>query len=455
MYAPMKKAALFLVLSSNAAFGHGLPADMVRDQTCDESSERTPRGLTPQIIYLNMEGGTFVQGSENPGANRCTLVQAGTAQVSAFQPAEPEKRARMLRCMQLMFGRFNAIVTDVEPPSTTPYIEGVITGGSSQEIGLENSILGIAHAPCDPLDNAIVWVFGAFYDNDVQSTCETAAQEIAHAFGLDHEVICEDPMTYESGCHPKTFQDRDARCGEYQSTPQRDCYCTGASQNSVQELITRLGPGELIPPVVSITSPAEGATLTGSFTVQVDAQDNYVVATTELYVDDVMITSADLPPYEMIVPKTIMPGTHTIEVRAFDANNNSASTMITITTEAECAGDGDCQGEGQRCNEWYCVGDLGAVCQGHEDCSADQRCGAVEGENRCTVSCVPSSPDCPSGFECVASIGGASGQCWPGGGEGGCGCVVGARLGGVGAGLGALLLGGVGLVLARRRRRRA
>src|SRR5688500_4041951 len=113
MYAPMKKVAVFLVLFGKAALGHQLPADMVRDQTCDESLPRTPRGTAPQIIYLTMDGGTFVQGSESPGANRCTLVQAGTAQVSAFQPAEPEKRARMLRCMQLMFGRFNAIVTDV------------------------------------------------------------------------------------------------------------------------------------------------------------------------------------------------------------------------------------------------------------------------------------------------------------------------------------------------------
>jgi hypothetical protein len=153
----------------------------------------------------------------------------------------------------------------------------------------------------------------------------------------------------------------------------------------------------------------------------------------------------------MIVPKTIMPGAHTLRVVAYDANSNTGETMINVTTEAECASDNECPGDGQRCNEWYCVGDLGAECQGHEDCLSDQRCGLVEGENRCTVSCVPQDPDCPSGFECVASIGGASGQCWPGGGGGGCGCTVAERVGGLGAGLAGLLLVGVGLVLIRRR----
>jgi hypothetical protein len=425
--------------------------DMARVQTCDQSVERTPRSMHEQIIFLAMDGGTYVQGSDSPSNNRSFLVASGTAEVSAFQPLEPEKQARMLRCTQLMFGRFNVIVTDVEPAPGTPYIEAVVTGGSSNEIGLANSILGIAPAPCDPADEGVVWIFGAYYDNDIQATCETAAQEIAHIFGLDHEVICEDPMTYESGCHPKSFQDRDSRCGEYMSDPPRNCSCTGDSQNSVQELIGRLGPGEVIPPEVSITTPAEGAELTGAFTVVADARDNYVVATTEVWVDGVMIASDDLPPYEMIVPKTIVPGAHTVEVRAFDANNNTATTMINLTTLPECATDDECTLEGQRCNGHYCAGDFGAECQGNEDCAEGLSCGARAGENKCTVSCSQSASVCPDGFECPSPASPTEGRvCWPGS-SGGCGCRVTERDRGTGAGV--LSLFGLALVGTLRSRR--
>ena len=74
--------------------------------------------------------------------------------------------------------------------------------------------------------------------------CEIAAQEIAHAYGLDHEFLCDDPMTYLSGCGRKTFQDRTVSCGEYSA---RACKCSG-QQNSYRALIDRLGPAGSAPP---------------------------------------------------------------------------------------------------------------------------------------------------------------------------------------------------------------
>ena len=461
----MKQLLCFLLLGVSAPVGAREMLDdrmSVPEGALMTEIQASPRGAFAHTIYLQMNGGSYhspADGNDDPPNNESWIVdtQSGDATVQPFQPLEPEKQAAMLRCVQLMFGRFNVEVTNVEPPAATPYIEAVVTGGASLEIGLPNSILGIAPASCDVLEPAVVWIFGAFYDNDVQATCETAAQEIAHAYGLDHEMLCEDPMTYKSGCHPKTFQDRESQCGACDGAGcgdpgPRSCMCGQSTQNSVQTLISRLGPGEIIAPTVTITGPGDGTSLTGSFTVTADAQDNYIIAKTELVVDGTVLTSDEAAPYEMIVPKTTPPGSHTIVVNAYDANANKGSATITVTTEAECTSDDMCPGEGQHCNEWYCAGELGSECDAHEDCVAGTLCGFEGTEGRCTQSCSSSDNTCPGGFECLTGVGG-TGKCWPSDGGGGCGCVVGGR---TGLGLGGLLFaaGVLAALVGRRRQRR-
>ena len=68
--------------------------------------------------------------------------------------------------------------------------------------------------------------------------CETAGQETAHAFGLDHEFLCQDPMTYLVGCGAKSFQDEYVPCGEFQP---RECNCGTPTQNSVQSMYQLFG----------------------------------------------------------------------------------------------------------------------------------------------------------------------------------------------------------------------
>src|SRR5258708_5901856 len=67
--------------------------------------------------------------------------------------------------------------------------------------------------------------------------CEVAAHELGHAFGLEHEFLCKDPMTYISGCGHKTFQDVAAWCGENKAKKCSD----GGKQNTVQHLNEVLG----------------------------------------------------------------------------------------------------------------------------------------------------------------------------------------------------------------------
>src|SRR5690606_19334412 len=138
--------------------------------------------------------------------------------------------------------------------------------------GLPNGVGGVAPIDtfqCNIIPRAVVYVFSGALPNNAQVLCEVAAQEIAHALSLDHELLCEDPMTYLSGCGAKTFQDRAAQCGEFSP---RQCDCGRPSQNSVQILYDKLGPSggsptppptvdDEGPPSVSIASPANGAVL--------------------------------------------------------------------------------------------------------------------------------------------------------------------------------------------------
>jgi len=83
-----------------------------------------------------------------------------------------------------------------------------------------------------------VFGFSATSNNDVRSVCETIAMEVGHAYGLDHEYLCKDVMTYISGCGAKSFVDADAPCGEQKK---RACEGGAKTQNSYRTLARVLG----------------------------------------------------------------------------------------------------------------------------------------------------------------------------------------------------------------------
>lgn len=236
-------------------------------------------GGAPLPLFLNRFGGTYVGGNDDSSQNRSSVVGQGSATVSAFGGGDAVWNATV-QCVQEQFAAFNAVVTDVEPASGD-YVEAVI-GGSPQQVGLPQGVGGVA--PIDPnncniIPNAVVYVFSGALPNNAQVLCEVAAQEIAHALSLDHELLCEDPMTYLSGCGAKSFQDVAAQCGEFSA---RECICNRPSQSSVQVLYDKLGPAsgepppppveDLVPPQVSVVSPANGGSLPPNSQIQVVAQ---------------------------------------------------------------------------------------------------------------------------------------------------------------------------------------
>jgi MYXO-CTERM domain-containing protein len=248
-------------------------------------------GQPPLPVFLNRSGGRYTPGRDDSRANT-SIVPNGPSTVTGFGGSQAQWD-QVVACVTAQFAPFNVQIVQTEPAGGE-YVEAVI-GGRPQQLGLPNGVGGVApidQFQCNIIPNAIVFAFSDVYANDPQDVCETAAQEIAHAISLDHELHCPDPMTYLSGCGNKSFRDVDAQCGEYQA---RACNCGRQRQNSVQVLIEKLGanngtnpppppPNDPTPPTVSITSPADGATLPSDsvITVTADAQDNVAIAATEL-----------------------------------------------------------------------------------------------------------------------------------------------------------------------------
>lgn len=93
-------------------------------------------------------------------------------------------------------------------------------------------------------------------------------------------------------------------------------------------------PSETVPPTVSITSPANGATVTrnSTFTISANASDNVAVARVEFYTDNSLKCTDTSSPYTCTTKIAGKPGgSHTITAKAYDTSGNTASNSVTVT----------------------------------------------------------------------------------------------------------------------------
>lgn len=197
----------------------------------------------PSVIYLNYDGVTVSPGTNDSRTDRSSLV---TARVS-LPPwsASAAAKDEVTRCVQDLYARFQVTITTTPPDATVSHVESVVTD-SAMRFGSGSTAAGLApfRADCGVIDNAMVFTFTtALPGDDLRAICETQAQEIAHAFGLDHVLLPEDPMTYLPYAGERSFQDIDAECGEQSPRPCGPPATSGcrARQNSVRLLAERLG----------------------------------------------------------------------------------------------------------------------------------------------------------------------------------------------------------------------
>jgi len=91
---------------------------------------------------------------------------------------------------------------------------------------------------------------------------------------------------------------------------------------------------DIAPPEVSITSPKDGAIVSGTITVKVDASDNVGVDRVEFYLDGDLLTEDTEPPFEYELDTTTKAdGEHTLKAVAYDIEGNHAEDQVSITID--------------------------------------------------------------------------------------------------------------------------
>lgn len=90
--------------------------------------------------------------------------------------------------------------------------------------------------------------------------------------------------------------------------------------------------GDVTPPSVSITSPANGAAVSGTVVVNISASDNVGVVSVSLFYNGNIYSTISTPPYNFSWnTATVGDGTHTLKGTATDAKGNIGSATITVS----------------------------------------------------------------------------------------------------------------------------
>ncbi|HLU66592.1 MAG TPA: Ig-like domain-containing protein [Kofleriaceae bacterium] len=401
-----------------------------------------PLSHQSNIIYLNRCVGdcAITYGNEDSRTNRSS-IGSGIIQEFAHGDAAWDE---VVRCVAEIYEPFGVVITD-QDPGNVPHFEAIVAGRPSN-IGEGPNVGGIAPFSCGIINNAITFSFANIYDRP-RDICETVAQETAHAFGLDHEYLCEDPMTYLVGCGDKFFRDVDAPCGEYNA---RSCRCGGNTQNSYRLLLGHFDAGQPTPPTVEFVRPRPGALVQPGFAIEINAEDNIGVDSVAVWIGDRLIADSSLRPFVFDAPDDLPAGPLSIRAVATDSRGDTSEEVIEVVLGAPCT-EGSCAA-GEVCLGGSCVagpgapGGLGATCEDGGDCDSGL-CGS-DGSNRyCSAPCA--GGQCPSGFDCIAA--GEQAVCWPAEEEeGGCRASRGGRDLAGGAGLAIFALLCSALLLRRR-----
>ncbi len=423
--------------------------------TPPEAFARTQAAAAPYLYLNRCSGGCPITGATmNDASSQASSIPVpGSYVVTEFANAANEIGAAadaewnaIVTCLKEVYSPYGLVVSDEPPPPGTSFNEAIIAG-QPQDIGLGGDILGIAPLAndCSAVDNVISFSFANHHlpNERVLNVCWTAAQESAHAYGLDHEFkfsdgtsACSDPMTYRVDCGgQKFFRNKRATCGE---TVERECKCT-STQNSHQHLLSLFGAGTPLTPApeASIIYPTNGAAVTPGWVAHVSAGSQRGVAKVELYLNDsrwMVLPGAGFGPrgqdipsdYTFYLPASVPDGIIDLQAKAYDdLGLGVASLPITVTKGAPCTSDDACA-DHQTCDEGRCrfaapTGELGDSCSYGQFCRS-WTCLGSEGDQRCTQECLTDEPtSCPMGFSCEQTADqSTAGFCWPEDTGGGC-----------------------------------
>jgi hypothetical protein len=300
-----------------------------------------------RTIYLAHNGVTLRPGNDDAREGTSSIV-GGQVQVPPWDVSEAKWNATVA-CFRDLWKEFDVVITD-QDPGDVPHMLAVF-GGSPQHVGMPSGVGGVSPftEDCAVIENSVVFTFTDVFPEDPQTICEVMAQEVAHSYGLDHEMLASDPMTYLNYNGNRTFKDQLVSCGEFSNRP---CGIGGSvcrnKQNSVALLKERTGEADLIAPTLSITSPVDAAVVAPGFEVTATAADDRGITMATLYVDDEPVaTIAGIGPYAFPTDAALAEGEHAIRVDVTDGRNVQSQAIGVTVREGSGPGNGsDTAGEG-------------------------------------------------------------------------------------------------------------
>ena len=194
-----------------------------------------------RVIYLNRDGAVLRPGDTNDASSQTSTIVRQPTSINGWD-IDDATWADTVACVRDIYRPFDVTVTD-EDPGDAPHLEALF-GGHPHDVGLPDNVAGVSPftTDCAVIDSSIVFTFTDVMPDNARTMCEVMAQEIAHSYGLDHEMLASDPMTYLDYAGDRTFQNQMAPCGE---NGNRLCGINGnmcrQKQNSVALLTERLG----------------------------------------------------------------------------------------------------------------------------------------------------------------------------------------------------------------------
>jgi subtilisin family serine protease len=111
--------------------------------------------------------------------------------------------------------------------------------------------------------------------------------------------------------------------------------CSKGSYEDRDDLIFAVGTEpDNIPPTVALTSPADGATVSETVTVDANTDDNFGVAKVEFYAGTTLLGTDTAAPFSVSWnTRSVANGTYTLKARAYDAAGQSSVAEVAVTVD--------------------------------------------------------------------------------------------------------------------------
>lgn len=239
----------------------------------------------PGVVFVAMDGVTLRPNCGNGDSAHSALNCTPLVDSEVSFPAFGAQAASEYQQLRNYYEPFDLVMTSQRPPDFVPYTMTVI-GGSAQMAGLGGGVCGVANVACDGLKRNHV---SLNFPQSCNGMAETAGQETAHNWGLEHTDNQNDILYPFNNGGGKSFIDdcmnidHSTGNGITQCGYIHEVYCPagmGEQQNSYGEMLGVFGAKneDTTAPVITSMFPADGAVMptdeTFTITASIDEDSN-------------------------------------------------------------------------------------------------------------------------------------------------------------------------------------